>query len=56
MACVHNAVDDHSRLAYSAVLPDEKKETTAAFWKRAKAYFTAVSYTHLDVYKRKALT
>lgn len=31
MACVHNAVDDHSRLAYSEVLPEEKKETTAAF-------------------------
>jgi len=41
MACVHNAVDDHSRLAYSEVLPDEKKETTAAFWGRANDYFNS---------------
>ena len=45
MACVHNAVDDHSRLAYSEVLADEKKETTAAFWKRANHYFTACGIT-----------
>ncbi len=45
MACVHNAVDDHSRLAYSEVLPDERKETTAAFWKRANAYFTECGVT-----------
>lgn len=45
MACVHNAVDDHSRLAYSEVLPDEKKDTTAAFWKRANAYFTQCGVT-----------
>ena len=29
---LHNAVDDHSRLAYSEILPDETKETAAAFW------------------------
>src|SRR5699024_4268815 len=40
-ACVHNALDDHSRLAYSEVLPDETKETTAAFWHRANDYFAA---------------
>src|SRR5699024_8861232 len=45
MACVHNAVDDHSRLAYSEVLPNEKKETAAAFWKRANTYFTACRIT-----------
>jgi transposase InsO family protein len=44
-ACVHNAVDDHSRLAYSEVLPDEKKETAAAFWHRANAYFTECGIT-----------
>src|SRR5699024_5453433 len=37
-ACVHNDLDDHSRLAYSEVLPDETKETTAAFVRRAKHY------------------
>ncbi len=36
---VHNAVDDCSRLGYSELLTDEKKETAAAFWERANAYF-----------------
>lgn len=45
MACVHNAIDDYSRLAYSEVLPDEKKETAAAFWGRANAYFTSCGIT-----------
>lgn len=42
---VHNAVDDHSRLAYSETLPDERKETAAAFWTRALAFFTAHGIT-----------
>ncbi|ONF68988.1 IS481 family transposase, partial [Amycolatopsis keratiniphila] len=37
---LHNAVDDHSRLAYSEILDDEKKETAAAFWHRAQTFFT----------------
>jgi transposase InsO family protein len=36
---VHTLVDDHSRLAYSEVLPDEKGPTCAAFLRRATAYF-----------------
>jgi transposase InsO family protein len=36
---VHSLVDDHSRLAYSEVLPDEKGATYAAFLARAAAYF-----------------
>jgi transposase InsO family protein len=36
---VHSAVDDHSRLAYSEILPDIKGATCAGFWKRAKAFF-----------------
>ena len=32
-------VDDHSRLAYSEVLPDEKGATCAEFLVRAAAYF-----------------
>ena len=36
---VHSLVDDHSRLAYSEVLPDEKGATCAAFLARAAAYF-----------------
>ncbi|WP_405598898.1 IS481 family transposase [Streptomyces sp. NBC_01410] len=37
---IHTAVDDHSRLAYSEILGDEKKETATAFWTRAHAFFT----------------
>ena len=36
---VHSMVDDHSRLAYSEILPDEKGPTCAAFLARAAAYF-----------------
>jgi transposase len=36
---VHSLVDDHSRLAYSEVLSDEKGATCAAFLERAIAYF-----------------
>jgi transposase InsO family protein len=36
---LHHAVDDNSRLAYSEQLPDERKETAAAFWIRARAFF-----------------
>jgi transposase InsO family protein len=36
---VHIAVDDHSRLAYAEVLPDEKATTAAAFLHRAVAFY-----------------
>ena len=36
---VHSLVDDHSRLAYSEILPDEKGATCAGFLARAIAYF-----------------
>ena len=32
---VHSVVDDHSRFAYSEILPDEKAATCAAFFARA---------------------
>ncbi len=38
---VHSLVDDHSRLAYSEILPDEKGTTCAGFLARAAAYFAA---------------
>ncbi len=41
-AFLHHAVDDHSRLAYSEILGDERKETAAAFWVRANEYFRSV--------------
>ena len=36
---VHSLVDDHSRLAYSEILRDEKGPTCGAFLRRAAAYF-----------------
>ncbi len=38
---VHSLVDDHSRLAYSEILPDEKGPSCGAFLLRAAAYFAA---------------
>ena len=45
MSFLHNAVDDHSRLAYSEILTDEKKETAVAFWQRAHAFFQEAGIT-----------
>jgi transposase InsO family protein len=42
---LHTALDDHSRLAYTEILPDERKETAAAFLTRAAAWFTARNVT-----------
>ena len=39
---VHSLVDDHSRYAYSEILPDEKGPTTAAFLARALDHFASV--------------
>lgn len=36
---VHAAVDDHSRLAYAEILPDEKGPTCAGFLTRAAGFF-----------------
>jgi transposase InsO family protein len=38
---VHSAVDDHSRLAYSEILADERADTCAGFVERALEFFTA---------------
>jgi transposase InsO family protein len=38
-AYVHSAVDDHSRVAYSEIHPDERGVTCARFWTRAAAWF-----------------
>jgi transposase InsO family protein len=42
---LHNAVDDHSRLAYSEILTDERKDTAAGFWQRAHAFFAGAGIT-----------
>jgi transposase InsO family protein len=45
---VHSVVDDHSRLAYSEILPDEKGPTCARFLQRAAAYFHAHGITDIQ--------
>ncbi len=42
---LHHALDDHSRLAYSEILADERKETAASFWRRARAFFAQAGIT-----------
>lgn len=48
-AFLHHAVDDYSRLAYSEILADEKKETAAAFWNRARTFFAQAGVTITQV-------
>ena len=45
---IHSAIDDHSRLAYSEVLPDEKAATCAAFLRRAAAHFASLGITRIQ--------
>ena len=42
---VHIAVDDHSRLAYAEVLPDEKTQTAIGFLQRASAFYARYGIT-----------
>ena len=44
-AYLHTAIDDHSRLAYTESLADERQETAARFWQRAHAWFTSCGIT-----------
>jgi transposase InsO family protein len=45
---VHSLVDDHSRLAYSEILTDEKGPTCAEFLARAIDYFATHGITHIE--------
>ncbi|BBZ69044.1 IS481 family transposase [Mycobacterium paraseoulense] len=45
---VHSMVDDHSRLAYSEILPDEKGPTCAGFIERAADYFVAQGISRIE--------
>jgi transposase InsO family protein len=45
---VHSLVDDHSRLAYSEVLPDEKGVTCAGFLTRAAAHIAAQGIPRIE--------
>jgi hypothetical protein len=42
--CLHVCIDDACRLAYSEILPDERKES-AAFLERALAWFARLGVT-----------
>jgi transposase InsO family protein len=45
---VHSLIDDHSRFAYSEILPDEKGPSCAAFLLRAADYFAAHGITRIE--------
>jgi transposase InsO family protein len=45
---VHSVLDDHSRAAYSEILPDEKGATTAAFFRRAVTHLASLGISHID--------
>ena len=38
-SALHVAIDDHSRMAFTQILPDQKAETTCAFLRSAVAFF-----------------
>ena len=45
---VHSAIDDHSRLAYTEIHPDEQGDTCAGFLGRAAAFFDANGITRIE--------
>lgn len=45
---VHSLIDDHSRLAYSEIQPDEKGPTCAGFLTRAAIYFAEHGITRIE--------
>ena len=45
---VHAAIDDHTRLAYAEIHPDEKTTTCAAFLRRAAAHFAALGIPTIE--------
>ena len=62
-AFVHTAIDSHSRVAYSEVLPDEKAITAIGFYQRAHRWFTelgvrleCVQTDNGSCYKARAFT
>jgi len=40
---LHVCIDDHSRVAFSQIMPDEKKESAVAFLNAALAYYNSLS-------------
>ena len=53
---VHVAIDDHTRLAYAEVLPDERAASCAGFLRRAVAWFAAHGVTIARVLTDNALS
>jgi transposase InsO family protein len=45
---VHAAIDDHSRLAYAEIHPDEKSSTCAAFLRRAATHFAGLGISRIE--------
>lgn len=45
---VHSAIDDHSRLAYAEIHPDERGETCAGFMARAAAFFADLGIARIE--------
>ena len=45
---VHCAVDDHTRLAYAEIHPDERADTCAGFLRRAAAWFASHGITRIE--------
>jgi len=46
---LHIAIGGHSRLAYSELLTDERKDTAAQFWMRANTWFSQCGITVRNV-------
>ena len=46
---LYHAVDDHTRLVYSEILGDERMETAAGFWERARQFFTEAGFEVTEV-------
>jgi transposase len=42
---LHSALDDYSRLVYTEILPDERKDTATAFLRRAHAWYAQLGIT-----------
>ena len=45
---VHAAIDDHSRVAYAEIHPDETGATCAGFLERAAVYFAECGITRIE--------
>ena len=43
---IHTVIDDHSRVAYSEILDDEKAITAVGFWRRARWWFACPRHRH----------